>query len=77
MEDSLKVLKPLLNGENDDRVLSQACLVLFQRLDGGPADIIDAVVSENVFPLLVQLLGLVLVFSFSTVSVFISIIHTD
>ena len=64
MKDALKVLKPLLNGGNDDKVLSQACLVLFWRLDGGPADMIDAVVSEDVFPLLVQLLGIVLVFVF-------------
>ena len=64
MKDALKVLKPLLNGGNDDIVLSQACLVLFRRLDGGPADMIDDMVSEDVFPLVVQLLGLVLVFLF-------------
>ena len=64
MKDALKVLKPLLNGGNDDIVLSQACLVLFRRLDGGPADMIDDVVSEDVFPLLVQLLGIILVFLF-------------
>ncbi|CAN6903183.1 unnamed protein product [Brassica oleracea] len=57
MKDTLKVLKPLLNGRNDDRFLSQACLVLFRRLDGGPADMIDDMVSEDVFPLVVQLLG--------------------
>ncbi|CAF2116747.1 unnamed protein product [Brassica oleracea var. botrytis] len=57
MKDALKVLKPLLNGGNDDRFLSQACLVLFRRLDGGPADMIDDMVSEDVFPLVVQLLG--------------------
>ncbi|CAN6908927.1 unnamed protein product [Brassica oleracea] len=47
MKDALKVLKPLLNGGNDDKVLSQACLVLFWRLDGGPADMIDAVFITN------------------------------
>ncbi|KAL0758111.1 hypothetical protein Bca101_095779 [Brassica carinata] len=47
MKDALKVLKPLLNGGNDDIVLSQACLVLFRRLDGGPADMIDDVFITN------------------------------